>query len=690
MRSQKENYSFKHRDISWLSFNSRVLQEASDSRNPLYERIRFLAIFSSNLDEYFRVRVSKLRQIKNIDPSIQKKLDIEPTAILNTIIDRIEQQQQRFGEIFNTTILPELAKNGIHLIGCKSFNDRQKQFAGDFFESQISQRLEVVSGNTGDTPFLTNNKLYFFVCFENGECCFVSIPSDELDRFICFPESDISEKPNESNFYITFLEDIVAQQLPHLFPDRNIRDFHEIKLSRDAELYWDDNYEGDLVELIEASLSQRNIGQPTRLLYDFRMLEADRDKLREILDISKLDLFPGGKYHNYSDFMSFPEPTNNPSLQFSPLPTIAHTVLAQSTDRFKTIRQKDQLLHYPFHSFKHVLRFLEDAATDSQVNTIKIALYRIAKDSQLSEILLKALENGKKVIVFVEPKARFDEANNLDWGKKLQKKGAHVFYSDIKIKVHSKILMVERAEENKLQRYAYISTGNFNRKTSKIYADHGLFTANPNIVDELAQVFEVLERKRLAPITKNLLVSPFSTRLIFNQLIDNEIKNVQNGIPAAFKAKMNSLEDYGLITKIYDAARAGVKIELLVRGFCCLSSNEPKINENLRITSIVDRYLEHGRIYWFKNGGEEKLYIGSADWMERNMDKRIEVLVPIYDQEIFEELKHILDLQLSDTVKARIIDTEESNAYVTQSPGDESIRSQYAIHEYLQQKHMEL
>lgn len=687
MSVYKEHHSFKHRDISWLSFNGRVLQEAADTRNPLYERIRFLAIFSSNLDEYFTVRVSKLRQIKNVDPSLQKKLNIEPTEILRAIISRVEEQQQLFGKIFHDTILRELSQNGIFLLGYELFSDEQRQFAKDFFEKEVRDTIEIVTETVSETPFLTNNALYFYVCFEDGSCSFVSIPSDTLNRFVPLPTTAFKQDGENLEHSITFLDDIVAQELPGLFPDKTIRNFYEIKLSRDAELYWDNNYDGGVVELIEASLSQRNVGQPTRLLYDFRMPEADKDRLGNLLDLGEVDLFPGGKYHNYSDFMGFPDPTENPTLHFEPLPPIKHSVLANCNDRFAAIREKDQLLHYPYQSFDHVLDFLKDAANDSEVKTIKIALYRIASDSQLSEILLKALKNGKEIIVFVEPKARFDEANNLDWGKKLKEEGAQVFFSDIKIKVHSKILMVERLEKETLRRYAYISTGNFNRKTSKIYADHAFFTANPKIADELAQVFEVLQRKRLAPITKHLLVSPFSTRITFNQLIDNEIKNAENGVHGAFKAKMNSLEDHALITKIYDAAKAGVKIELLVRGFCCLDMNEPGIGDNLKITSIVDRYLEHGRIYWFQNGGDEKLYIGSADWMGRNMDKRIEVLTAIYDPEIFEELKHILQLQLSDNVNARIIDGEELNEYVTREHDTDSVRSQYSIYDYLKQKH---
>ncbi|KKL17576.1 hypothetical protein LCGC14_2484180, partial [marine sediment metagenome] len=456
MSSYNEQHSFKHRDISWLSFNGRVLQEAADIRNPLYERIRFLAIFSSNLDEFFRVRVSKLRQIKNVDSSLQKKLNIEPTKILRTINARVEEQQQLFGRLFQDDILPALAQNGVLLLGYESFNTDQRQFAKAFFEKDVRKRIEIVPYSSSEVPFLTNNSLYFYVCFDDGTCSFVSIPSDSLDRFITLPSEDSAEASQLNVHSITFLDDIVAQELPGLFPEQRIRNFYEIKLSRDAELYWDDNYDGGIVELIEASLSQRNVGQPTRLLHDFRMPKADRDTLGQLLDLAEIDLFPGGKYHNYSDFMDFPDPTENASLHFKPLPPIAHSVLASSTDRFAAIREKDQLLHYPYHSFDHVLKFLDDAASDPLVKTIKIALYRIASDSQLSESLLNALKNGKEIIVFVEPKARFDEANNLGWGKKFKDEGAKVFFSDIKIKVHSKILMVERLENDTLCRYAYI------------------------------------------------------------------------------------------------------------------------------------------------------------------------------------------------------------------------------------------
>lgn len=476
--------------------------------------------------------------------------------------------------------------------------------------------------------------------------------------------------------------------MPNILKNKEIQSCFEVKLSRDAELYWEDNFGGDIAEQIEASLVQRKVGQPTRLLYDLYMPKDQQSQLKTILQLGKVDMFPGGKYHNFSDFMSFPDPTENPSLHFESLPPLPpHPELYSGSNSFEVIRKKDQMVHFPYQGFDPpVIDFLNRAAEDPLVKSIKISLYRIAKDSHLAKMLLRALENQKKVMVFVEPKARFDEANNLDWSKKLKENGAEVFHSDLTIKVHSKIMMVEREEGDKIVRYGYISTGNFNRKTSKIYADHGLFTADSRITGgELAQVFEVLSRKRLAPVTKHLLVSPFTTRNAFIQLVDNEIKNAKwGGKPASIRIKMNSLQDQTMIDKLYQAAEEGVKIRMLVRGFCCLHMAQVKKHENLIITSIVDRFLEHGRIYWFENNGDPKMYTGSADWMTRNLDRRIEVLTPIYDSDVFNELSQILELQLNDNVKARIVDAQESNSYV--SNNKKPCRSQYEIYRLLKEK----
>ena len=679
MSSYPKEYPFINRELSWLSFNERVLQEAADTRNPLYERIRFLAIFSSNLDEFFRVRVSNLRQIKNVEKSIRKKLKLHPTKILKQIIATVADQQERFGALFSERILPGLAKHNIHLIGHNDFDLAQRTYARDYYHKRLVKHTEIVSVTNGEIPYLLNNALYYFVSFKAAAPCFVRIPSAAVSRFIVLPEK-------QGQHYITFVDDIIAQELATRFNDAIISEFYQVKLSRDAELYWEDNFDGDIAKQIEDSLSQRDAGQPTRLLYDYRMPVAMQKNVRKLLDLGKVDMFPGGRYHNYSDFMDFPDPTGTAELHFKPMPPIRHPMLHKSSQLFSIIAKNDQILHYPYHAFDGLLHFFELAATDPLVRTLKISLYRMAKDSKLGHWLLTALENGKKVVVFVEPKARFDEANNLDWSNRLADHGAEVYHSDLLIKVHSKIMMVEREENSALRRYAYISTGNFNRKTSRIYSDHGLFTANAKITEELAQVFEVLERRRLAPVTKHLMVSPYNTRITFTQLIDTEIYNAKAGRPAAIKAKLNSLHDKKIIARLYDAAQAGVKIRLLVRGFSCLDLSFKNVSDNITITSVVDRFLEHGRIYWFANNNQPKMYIGSADWMTRNLDRRIEVLTPIYDSQIFKELTHILDLQFQDNVKARLFEVGDNNTYVKKLNSKEDIRSQYAIYDYLKTK----
>ncbi len=679
-----KEYPYKNRDLNWLSFNDRVLQEAEDQSNPLYERLKFLAIFSSNLDEYFSVRVSRLRQIKRIDKKLRKKLALKPSKQVKEILKRVRIQQEKFGDIFSNDLIPELVKHRIHLIDNNQFDLNQHQFATRFFISKILPKINGKLVNLKDDKefFLENNKLYYLITFQKGDDIYgiVNIPSDELGRFVCFPKSN-------QNHFITFLENIIKSNLNQIFEDKTIKDCFQIKLSRDAELYIDDEFEGVLAEKIKESLSQRDYGQPTRLLFDASMPKALKTKVRKFFNLGKIDMIPGAKYHNFSDFFDFPDPTNNKSLHYPEVTTIKHSAFDHNTNYFEVILKKDQLVHFPYMSFNYVQNFINQAATDPDTTEIKISLYRVAKESELTTSLLKALENGKKVTVFVEAKARFDEENNLKWGAIFEKKGASVFYSYPKIKVHSKILLVKRKEQKKEIFYGYIGTGNFNAKTSEIYCDHGLFTANPLITEELSEVFEVLSGKMILPKPKHLLVSPYNTRKTFEELIDNEITNVENGKPSGIKAKLNSLEDKQIISKLYDASNAGVKIELIVRGFTCLIPGLSGISENIKMISIVDRFLEHGRIYLFENNRDEKLYIGSADWMTRNLDKRIEVLVPILDEDCKKELKNILKIQLNDTVKARIQDEKETNCYKKKMDDQSSIQSQKDIRAYLKQIH---
>ncbi len=669
----------RHRDLNWISFNERVLQEAEDADNPLYERIKFLAIFSANLDEYFRVRVSQLRQIKRVEKSIRKKLALRPTKITKEILELVKLQQQKFGEIYYDQIIPELAQNKIFLIDREHFNADQKKYAAAYYYKEVASRVEPKKGNFDEKEklFLENNLLYFAVTFENSEeLGIINIPSDDCGRFVQFEKN-----------VITFLDDIIRNEIQGIFSDEEVTGIYAIKLSRDAELYIDDEFDGILAEKIYDSLAQRTDGQPTRLLYDALMPADVQKKIRKLLGLGKIDMMPGGRYHNFSDFFSFPDPTNNPKLHSPVLEPVKHKVLENAKDYFSVISQQDRAVHFPYMSFGYVERFLEQAATDPDVESIKISLYRVADESRLTNSLIKALENGKAVTVFVEAKARFDEENNIIWGRKFEEKGAKVIYSFPKIKVHSKILLVIRREDDKLKNYAYIGTGNFNSKTAGIYCDHAVFTANKQITKELSRIFQVLEGKLIVPREKHLFISPFSTRKNFSALIITETENAKAGIEASITAKMNSLEDAEIIELLYKASNAGVKIRLLVRGFTCLVPGVKGISENIFITSIVDRYLEHGRIYLFANGGEEKMFFGSADWMTRNLDRRIEVIAPIYDEEIAREFKDILNIQLQDNVKARIQNEEETNAFLKKGKGERSIRSQHEIYEYLKKKH---
>lgn len=668
----------KNRDVNWLYFNERVLLEASNTKTPLLERLKFLAIFSSNLDEYFKVRISQLRQLKSVDKGLRKKLILKANKKLKFILKTVSKQQQHFGEIIQD-IIRELGEHQIFLKKNNEFSSEQEAYLTKWFKEKLLVDCSIVSPRSES---LKDGGLYLIVQFSETDFEIVAIPSDKHSRFI-----DI---PGNGHQY-TYLDDIIKLNLRHLFPGQQILGSYSIKMSRDAELYLEDDYNDiELVEVIYKSLSKRRSGQPTRLLYDENMPETLLISLKKQLDLGDADMLLGGEYHNLSDFFGFPNPFEDNRLSYSPKPPLDHPILSPTRDIFHSISEKDQLVHFPYQKFKMIENFIQSAAIDKNVTSIKMSLYRIAKTSVLTDAILEALENKKEVVLFVEAQARFDEENNIKWGRIFEEKGANVIFSVPNIKVHSKIAMVERNEGDVLKRYAYIGTGNFNAKTAKLYCDHGLFTGHDKITADLAQVFLVLEKKLIIPKLKHLLVSPFSTRSTLLDLITNEIDNAKAGKKAKITLKMNSLEDSKMIVALYKASEAGVEIRLLVRGFCCLVPKELKdISGNEKpifATSIIDRYLEHGRIYLFENNGDEKMYIGSADWMTRNLDKRIEVLTPILDGAIFEELKDILQIQLSDNVKARVLDAEDTNRRVTPSEGEPIIRSQYEIYEYLSDK----
>ncbi|EDP98587.1 polyphosphate kinase 1 [Kordia algicida OT-1] len=660
---------YYHRDLSWLRFNHRVLQEASDKRNPLYERIKFLAIFSSNLDEFFKVRVSAIRQIKKLDKGLRKKLITKPNKLLRKIKKEVNQQQEEFGRIFQTQIIPELQQEGITLVDHTQFSTTQQQFAKAYFQEKFAEKWNPNNNISSDDELFIENEQLYLASVHNDQLVVFKIPSNS-PRFIVFPSED-------DTYYITFVDDILKYNLTEIYPENT---FYSLKVSRDAELYIDNEYSGNLLEKIKDSLSNRNTGQVTRMLIDQNASEELLDALKDELNTNDTDVVLGGTYHNFKDFFGFPNPTGK-ELSLPNLPPVRNKELSAYDSLFTAISDKDRLLYFPYESYDHVAELLEEAAADQQVSKVKITLYRIAKESRLTKALIDATKNGKDVTVFMETKARFDEQNNIKWGKILEEEGAKVIYSYPGIKVHSKVLCIERIENEKPVLYGYIGTGNFNEKTATLYTDFCLMTKDKKITSELLQVFQVLEREIIIPKSKKLLVSPFTTRSTFLELIDNEIKNAKEGKEAYIILKLNSIQDKRMIDALYEANNAGVKIDMVVRGICCLVPGIEGQSENIRIKSVLGQFLEHGRVYIFANGGEEKLYMGSADWMTRNLDHRIEVITPILDADIHQQLKSYVQWQLDDTVKARIMDAKQKNNYVKQDA--KAIHSQQKTYEEL-------
>ena len=670
------NSTYYHRDLSWLRFNHRVLQEVADKRNPLYERIKFLAIFSSNLDEFFRVRVSDIRQIKDLDKPLRKKLITKPNKVLVVIKEQVHLQQIEFGRLFKEEIIPELKKENIHLINYHEFNGTQQSIADAYFADTLKEKLDLkhTFHKNSDTIFVENEASYL-TSLADDTLHVVKIPEDE-SRFFTFPSEN-------GKHYITFIDDILKYSLAKTHRNDDVRYF-ALKISRDAELYIEDEFSGNLMKKIKEALPKRDKGQATRVLIDERMPKDFQEVLKKALDVFNADLVLGGRHHNFKDFFAFPNPSENKALTFDEFPAIPHPILSKSKNIFNCIEEKDQLIHLPYQSFEPVIKLVETAALDPTVTTIKMTLYRLASESRLNRAIAQAAKNGKKVIVFIEVKARFDEENNIKWGTIFKENGVQVIYSYADIKVHSKILYIERQVKEGKKRYAYISTGNFNEKTAGLYTDYALMTAHKKITKDLNKVFMVLQGITIVPKTKHLLVSPFSTRITLERRIEQEIDNANAGKEAYIILKMNSLQDKSMIKLLYKASNAGVRIRLIIRGICCLVPGIKDQSENIYVTSILDRFLEHGRVYIFGNDRDEVIYIGSADWMTRNLTHRIEVLTPILDSSIHKTIKDLIEIQLADNVKARIIDANQQNKYVENT--NEKVRAQYATYEYFKSR----
>jgi polyphosphate kinase len=679
----EENPPYIHRDISWLSFNYRVLQEAKDPAVPLFERIKFLAIYSSNLDEFFRVRMANHRNLLRVSKKTKKELHIEPKTIVKEIQRIVNLQQQEFGRIFEEEIIPELRKHNIFMLRRLDLNEEQKTFVERYFRDHMLPFVQpVLLVKNKIRPFLNNAALYMTINMKdkddpNGpnQYAILKIPSDHLPRFI--------ELPAPTNQHdIIMLDDIVRHNVSTMFPGYHIVDTYSIKLTRDAELYIDDEFSGDLVQKIRESLAKRHVGPASRFVYDREMPAALLDFLMEAFDLDKYDILKEGRYHNNFAFFRFPD-FDMTHLKNPPLPPLPYQPLEKAKDLFKAIAKRDHLIHPPYHSYESVIRFFEEAAKDPNVTHIKIVQYRVARKSRIMNALIEAVASGKQVSAFIEVKARFDEEANLKWGEKLEKAGVDVNYSFPGVKVHSKLALVRRIEDRGYKMYAYLATGNFHEDTAKVYSDFGLFTADERLVSETARIFSFLETVKVPPQSfEHLLVGQFNLRTSLEELIDYEVEQAKAGKPAQIILKMNSLQDRPMIIKLYEASQAGVQIKLIIRGICSLAPGLKGISENIEAFSIVDRYLEHARVFIFHNSGDEKIYLSSADWMERNLSYRVETAFPIYDEKIKKEIRDYINIQLNDNVKARVLDAKLRNPY-RRSKSDLAIRSQVETYYYI-------
>ncbi len=611
----KKTGKYINRDISWLSFNGRVLDEAKDRSLPLYERLKFLAIYSSNLDEFYKVRVAAYR-----------RSSLDSKALLQQILEIVNKQQNEFGSVFWKELVPKLRENQILLLHNRRLNKSRKEFITHYFYQEVIPYLQPLLLLKGKVlPFLQDDAIYLAIKMvkksmpgeevkkrRKARYAIVNIPSDRFPRFIELPEA-------KGQYCIMFLDDIIRMNLDALFPGYDVESSYSVKLSRDADLGIDDEFTGDLSVKISSSLVKRKTGAPSRFLYDNAMPGPFLDFLRQSLRISREDLVPGGKYHNFSDLFSFPNPLS-PKLEIKSLPALYKKDLESYPSMLEAIREKDWMLHFPYHSYDPVIRFLNEAAMDPKVKEIKTTQYRVASDSAVVNALMNARNNGKRVTVFVELKARFDEYANLQFAKIMSKAGIRIIYSIPGLKVHAKVaLVLKKPVKNKQEAFAFLSTGNFNEKTARIYADHGLFTSNEKITSELKDLFSYLEKQDIKPKLKHLLVAQLNIKKELSRKIDREISHAAAGKEAKIILKMNGLDHRKMIDKLYEASRKGVKIDLLVRGICCLVPDK-KYSENITITRIVDRFLEHARVFVFHNGGNPEIYMASADWMNRNLN----------------------------------------------------------------------
>ena len=678
-----KNIPLINREISWLYFNDRVLQEAADPTVPLIERIKFLAIFSSNLDEFYRVRVATLSRLANLNEKAKEILGYNPKKILNQIKTVVVRQERKFNNLYENIIVKQLAEEKIFILNDKQLNVTRGEFVKSYFrEKLLATLVPIMLDEAMPLPELRDRAIYFFVKLttkKKSRYALIEIP-DNLSRFIVLPETNNLK-------FIILLDDIIRYSLEDIFFifDHDNIEAYSIQLTRDAELDLDKEVSGKFIDSLAKSLLKRKKGKPMRLMYD---TEMPMDMLKYLVSKMGLhgeSLIPGNRYHKFKDFIAFPN-VGRAELEYPKYLPLAVDGLSFGRSLMGMIAKKDYLVSTPYQSYDYVIHFLREAAIDPKVQEISIAVYRLAENSRIIHALINAAKNGKKVNCLVELRARFDEQNNIGWSRRLEEEGVNVLYGIEGYKVHSKICLVTRMEKGKPAYYACLSTGNFNEKTARIYADHTILTADKRLTGDLVKIFKALNKNMLPSGLRHLIVSPIDARPAIYRLIDNEIKNAKAGKKAYMVFKMNSLADEQMITKLYQANNAGVKIQLIVRGMCCLIPGVKGYSENIEVISIVDKYLEHSRVHIYCNDGNELLYLTSADFMTRNIDNRVEVGFPVYDEHLRKEIRDIINIQLSDNTKAREINSHNTNKY-HKTHSEVPCRAQIDIYNYLKNKY---
>jgi polyphosphate kinase len=680
----KNKSIFRNREISWLDFNYRVLQEAVDNTTPLIERLRFLGIFSNNLDEFFRVRVATLTEIikKKVKAS-EEFSGYSPKKIMEEINITVKDHNEIFSATYQA-VTKMLSEEGLNIIDGSSLTNDQENYIRAFFREKVRMNLFPVMLRKGHLfADLKDKSIYLAVLLKKekkskkSSIALIEIPSDTIGRFIILPGTALKTD-------IVFLDDVIRTCLDEIFTVIGYSHFeaYTIKFTRNAELDLDTDISKSFLEIMSEGVKQRKCGNPVRFIYDNEMPGEMLKDVIKSFGIKKQDmLIPGGKYHNFKDFISFPV-VGHEKLRFQAFKPVLLPVFSPKKSVFDVIASQDILLHYPYNPFQYVVDMLREASIDPDVTSIKMTIYRAARNSNVINALINAARNGKKVTVFIEIQARFDEEANIQWARVMQESGINIIQTLPSLKVHCKLLLIKRKEKNGLNIYGAASTGNFNESTARQYCDETLLTCDRRITSEMDRVFDMFYNLYKGKNFRHLLVAPNFLRNKICKMITNEIKNVQNGQNAEIIFKLNSLTDPEIAERLIDAAKAGVKVILIIRGACILSPDDKKLNGMITAISVVDRFLEHSRIYIFKNGGNEKYYISSADMMTRNLDRRIEVAVPIYDKGLQKRLKDLINIQLDDNVKSRLLSSGKINEF-RKTGQKKKTRSQEAIYEYL-------